>query len=98
MAVFVSDKTTNFEWKESALQIADNSASETAKIFTAIIAEKELQFVAYTRTLTAGQDIVYGYFAMKDLKSKKNSADFIDAQGKGVKEFEKFRKTVGVSK
>jgi hypothetical protein len=95
---FVSDKDITFEWKEALLPAHDGVISETGKIFTTSAKDKEMQVVAYTRTISEGQDVVYGYFAMKDIKNKKNSAEFVDATGKGVKEFDSFWKTVGVGK
>jgi len=95
---FVSDKDVKFDWTESPLPAHENVANETGKLLITSAKDKEVQVVAYSRTISEGQDVVYGYFAMKDTKSKKNSADFVDASGKGVKEFESFWKTIGVGK
>jgi hypothetical protein len=95
---FVNDKDVKFDWKEASLPLHDGVANETGKLLMATAKDKEVQVVAYTRTIAEGQDVIYGYFAMKDLKSKKNSADLIDASGKGVKEFESFWKTIDVQK
>jgi hypothetical protein len=85
-------------WQEAGLPAHEKVQDETGKMFTATSGDKELQVVAYVRTIAPGQDVVYGYFAMKDTKSKKNSAAFIDQEGKGVKEFDKLWKTIGVQK
>lgn len=93
---FVGEKNASLKWSEATLPAHDGVTNETGKLLTAQGKGNEVQVVAYTRTISAGQDVVYGYFAMKDTKSKKNSAEFVDATGKGVKEFEAFWKTVGV--
>lgn len=95
---FVGVKNTKFEWKEAALLARDGVTNETGKLLTASAKDKEVQVLAYIRTIAEGRNVIYGYFAMKDAKSKKNSAEFVDATGKGVKEFDAFRKTVGVEK
>jgi hypothetical protein len=95
---FVEDKNAKFEWKEIVLPAYDGVEKETGKLLTTIIKGNEVQVVVYTRTVSEGQDVVYGYFAMKNPKGKKNSADFVDASGGGVKEFEAFWKTIAVEK
>lgn len=96
--MFINDKEVKLDWKETVLPAHEKVKNETGKMFLTTANDKELQVVAYTRTISEGQDVIYGYFAMRDTKSKENSADFINAQGKGVKEFDSFWKTISVSK
>lgn len=96
--MFVHDDAAQFEWKESALPAHDGTNNETGKLMTTSFKDTEVQVAVYTRTIAENQDVVYGYFAMKNSKSKKDGAKFVDATGNGVKEFEKFWKTVEVGK
>jgi len=95
---FDSNKDAVFEWKESALPASEKFPNESGKLLTAMTKEKEVQVIAYARTISEGQDVVYGYFAMKDLKKPGNSAEFADDTGKGIKLLDNFRKKLAVSK
>lgn len=94
---FGENNNAKLVWKETVLPAHQGVANETGKVFTAVAQDRELQIAAYTRTIAEGQDVVYGYFAMRDTTSKKNSAEFINEKGTGVKDFEKFWKTIGVA-
>jgi hypothetical protein len=93
---FFNDEDIKFDWKESVLRAHEGVTNETGKVFTAVAKDKELQVATYIKTIAEGQDVVYGYFAMKNTKSTENSAEFIDEQGKGINEFENFWRTVKV--
>ena len=89
-------QTNDLKWSESVLPTHKNAEKETAKLFTTSNDKNEVQVLTYIRTISEGQDIIYGYFAMKDKEKKSNSADFADSKGDGIKAFDEFWKTITV--
>jgi hypothetical protein len=95
-AFFIHEKDAKFEWQESAL--TGGAANETGKLYTTTVKDEQVQVAVYTMKISETQDFIYGYFAKKGVSTKKDSADFIDSSGKGVKEFEVFRQSIRVEK
>ncbi|MDT4966147.1 MAG: hypothetical protein QOJ64_884 [Acidobacteriota bacterium] len=79
-------------WDVKKLEPHAGDGDGTADIAFATQGGLEVEVVIYERR-GGVRPFVYGYFAMRDRPSKKNSATFIDATGNGVKEFDELWKS-----
>ena len=95
--MFIHDDKTELVWNEAPLPAHHDVPNETGKLLLTSEGKMEVQIAAYMRKIE-GQEVVYGHFAMRDSSGKKQSAEFVDASGDGVKDFDKFWKTIGAGK
>jgi hypothetical protein len=93
--MFLHDSSLEQDWVTSSLPAHEGISNETGKLSQASGNEQEIQVMVYTRTMAVGE-VLYGYFAMrsKSSKGKDSKGVFADGAGKGVKDFDKFWKTI----
>lgn len=72
----------------------DVDGAATAAVYTGV--KQEVQVVVYER-LGPANPFLYGYFAKRE-KGEQGGAKFLDAEGRGVKEFDAFWKSFAVGK
>lgn len=90
---FGPDNKVELTWAVTRIQSHPGDGDGVADIAIAKVGDKEVQVVTYERT-TGARPFIYGYAAMRQDGKKDNSAPFIDADGKGVKEFDKLWKSL----
>ena len=97
--MFIHDSKAELRWSETALPAHQGITGEAGKLMLTSDEKKGVQIAAYTRDVE-GQEVVYGYFAMKhqDGGGKKEGGEFVDDSGGGVKDFDQFWKTISVGK
>lgn len=93
--MFVHNEKTAGEINWIDTDISSNKGDKGNGIQKLVETEKQILQVNLFEREWNGLNVVYGYFAMKDKKNnaKKDSGDFLDAEGKGSKVFEAFWKT-----
>jgi hypothetical protein len=86
--------TTPVTWTESPLPSRKGVENESGTLYSASDEKMEIQLAAYTRTV-GGTKVAYGYYARR-LKGKVDKDDgvLLDSEGKGVKAFDEFRKSI----
>lgn len=97
--MFIHDPKTQLQWGETSLPAHKDIPEESGKLLLASDEKMLVQIAAYNR-MVEGQEIVYGYFAMrqKSGKDKDPAGEFVDESGGGVKDFDKFWKTIRAEK
>ncbi|HJU53399.1 MAG TPA: hypothetical protein VJ715_02465, partial [Pyrinomonadaceae bacterium] len=90
--MFLHGNKDPLDWQVKSIPSRDGDGDGKADIATVKKGDKEIQIVTYERT-TGARPFIYGYIAMREVGDKDNSASFLDENGKGVKEFDKFLKT-----
>lgn len=93
--MLLHDSSIEQDWVTSSLPAHEEITNETGKLSHASGNQQEIQVMVYTRTMGVGE-VLYGYFAMRNKSSKEKDSKgvFADNAGKGVKDFDKFWKTI----
>ncbi|HEY0077062.1 MAG TPA: hypothetical protein VGB73_00340 [Pyrinomonadaceae bacterium] len=84
-------REATWDFKPVPAHPGDGVESGTAATYTG--ETQEIQVVSYER-VGGVRPFVYGYFAMRS-KGKNSGAKFLDAEGKGVKEFDELWQSFG---
>lgn len=96
--MFFHETKTPVAWASSLLPAHEGIDNETGTLYTASDEKMEVQLAVYARTMGATK-VLYGYYGMRHKgKPKKDDAAFMDTSGKGVEDFDKFWKSIGISK
>lgn len=90
---FGRDSKKEINWQVRAVK--PYSTDKAANVHLSESPEMNVQITVYEREVN-GLTFIYGYFAMRSSKGdgKYSGADFLDDEGKGVKAFEKFCKSI----
>ena len=88
--MFFHDDKAALNWEVKSIPSHPGDGDGKADIATAKQGDMEVQIVTYERT-TGVRPFIYGYIAMRD---KKGGAQFVDENGKGVKDFDKLWKSL----
>ena len=93
--MFFHDENLELKWTTSALPAHEGVTDESGTLSLAGDEKQEIQVAAYTRTL-GGSQFMYGYFAMRSKtgKEKESKGIFLDETGKGIKDFDKFWRSI----
>jgi copper(I)-binding protein len=91
--MFIHDSKAELVWTEAPLPAHRDVTDESGKLMLTSADKMEVQIAVYTRHIE-GEEVVYGHFAMRNSSDKKQSAEFVDASGDGVKDFDKLWKTI----
>ena len=95
--MFFHDASPELKWITSALPGHEGIADESGTLSLASDEKHEIQVAAYARII-GGSQIIYGYFASRNKPGKEKEKDskgvFVDESGKGVKEFDKFWRSI----
>jgi hypothetical protein len=95
--MFLHDEKATLTWSSAVLPKHEKVENETGTTFYTTSGDYELQLVEYTRMMGT-TTIYYGYFGMRHVQKKKDDAQFMDSEGKGVSKFDKFWKTISDGK
>ena len=94
--MFIHDEkgktATPINWVASPLPAHEGDGDGKAVANVCSTATNELQVAIYERT-TGPRPFLYGYFAMRHKSGKSDDGKFLDAQGLGVKAFDKLWKS-----
>lgn len=90
---FVRDKKKEISWQ--LRPVKPHSTDKAANVHLYESPEMNVQVIVYEREVN-GLTFIYGYFAMRNSKGdgRYSGADFLNDEGKGVKAFEKFQKSI----
>lgn len=92
--MFFHDSKSTVTWAESALPSHKGVDNESGTLFYASDDKMEIQLAAYNRTVGETK-VSYGYYAMRHKGGKdKDDGVFLDGSGSGVKDFEKFCRSI----
>jgi len=97
--MFVHDDKVAVDWTSASLPAHEGIADETGTLWLGSTSEQEIQIAVFVRKIV-DTPYVYGHFAMKvkSGKSKEQNGTFLDKDGKGVKEFDDFWRSLGREK
>jgi hypothetical protein len=95
--MFFHDAKAQVLWTTVTLPAHKDITGESGALYSASNDKMEIQVAVYDRTVGATR-VLYGYYGMRHKEKKKDDAPFLDSSGEGVKDFDKFWKSIKESK
>ncbi|HZS47413.1 MAG TPA: hypothetical protein VFC63_20245 [Blastocatellia bacterium] len=97
--MFVHDNKVEVNWSSATLPKHEGVEDETGTLWLGSTNAQNIQIAMFIRKVGSYQ-YVYGHFAMMDKsgKSKEQNGAFLDKDGKGVKEFDEFWRSISKEK
>ena len=98
VGMFIHDDKAQVSWTATALPAHKGVDNESGMLYSASNEKMEIQLAVYDRTVGPTR-VLYGYYGMRQKGGKgKDDAPFLDSSGEGVKDFDKFWKSIRESK
>jgi hypothetical protein len=95
--MFFHDEKAQVSWTTVALPAHKEIAGESGTLYSASNDKMEIQLAVYDRTVGSTR-VLYGYYGMRHKEKKSDDAPFMNSSGEGVKDFDKFWKSIKESK
>lgn len=96
--MFFHDEKAPANWTSAQLPAHEGTENETGTLYSASRGKMEVQLAVYARSFGVTK-VLYGYYGMREQgKKQEDAAPFMDAAGKGVEDFDKFWKSIKLSK
>lgn len=86
------EKNLELKWILRELPLDPTDGKGVAQMHYAAVGDKHIQVAVYERSV-GPRPFLYGYFAMRQPMDKGESAKFLDDEGRGIKDFDKLRKS-----